>query len=80
MKKHYPEVDSLRGLAIALVLLGHSVIKYPVDLNQILWCDALHYAVSSVHLPLFFAVAGFCYSFRGYKDLLRRKTPRLLVP
>jgi len=80
MKKRFVEIDCLRGLAISLVLLGHSIIMFPINLNNIFWCQALHFAVSSVHLPLFFAVAGFCFHFRGYRDLLNKKTPRLVIP
>ena len=80
MKKYYEEVDILRGIAIILVLLGHSIIVFPVNLNDIPWCGTLHDLASSVHLPLFFLSSGFCFSYRGYPDLLRRKTPRLLIP
>lgn len=80
MKKYYEEVDILRGIAIILVLLGHSIIVFPVNLNEIPWCGTLHNIASSVHLPLFFLASGFCFSYRGYPDLLRRKTPRLLIP
>lgn len=80
MKKHYEVIDILRGIAIILVLVGHSIIVFPIDLNTISWCGTLHDLVSSVHMPLFFSLSGFCYTFRSYSDLLRRKTPRILIP
>lgn len=82
MKKHLREIDILKGFAIVLVMLGHSIIVYPVDLNKkYLWCNILHnYFLHPVHLPLFFAVSGFCYSFHGWKDYLSKKAKRILVP
>ncbi len=80
MKKLSPEIDILKGIAIALVQLGHAIIIYPIDLNTIPWCNYLHWFVSSVHLPLFFAVSGFCFSFRGWHSHITKKARRLLVP
>lgn len=82
MKKHIKEIDILKGFAIFLVLLGHSIIVYPIDLNtKYVWCGIIHNSfVHPVHLPLFFTVSGFCYSFRGWRDFLSKKTKRILIP
>ncbi len=37
-KKYYEEIDILKGIAITLVVLGHSVIVYPINLHDIFWC------------------------------------------
>lgn len=80
MKKYYKQIDVLRGIAITLVLFGHSIIVFPIDLNAIGWCNFLHTLVSSVHMPLFFLISGFCYSFKNPKDFYIKKIKRILVP
>ncbi len=81
MKKHYDEVDVLKGIAIALVILGHSIIVYPINLNtEYRWCGLLKNAVSTVHLPLFFIVSGFCYRFGNLKTYAVKKIKRILIP
>ena len=54
-KKGFKEIDILRGMAIVLVLLGHAIIVYPVNLHKILWCNVLFTWLSTVHMSLFFS-------------------------
>lgn len=80
-KRHYTEFDILRGMAILMVLLYHSVIVFPVNLHKIPWCRTLHTFLWVVQMPLFFLVSGFCYSYSGnYKEYARKKCMRILVP
>lgn len=82
-RKRLPEMDILRGMAILMVLLYHSIIVFPVNLHEIQWCSALHTFLWVVQMPLFFLVSGFCYSGlhdAGYGTYLRRKCSRILVP
>lgn len=80
-RKHYREIDSLKGFAIFMVVLGHAIIHFPVDLHQVPWCETLFRMVSGLHMPLFFAISGFCFSFRGsYREFLRKKFRRILLP
>ena len=80
-RKIYTEIDSLKGFAIFLVVLGHAIIYFPVNLHEIPWCNVLFTMLSGVHMPLFFAISGFCFSYRGnYRDFLTKKIKRLLVP
>lgn len=80
---HHEELNRLRGFAIALVLLGHSILVYPVDLSGIPWCHSLHNYIYSFHMPLFFLLSGLFYGFGSKKttlNLLRNKFNRLMVP
>ena len=83
MKKHYDQIDAIKGIAIFLVILGHSIIYFPVNLHLVPWCQWL-FEMVGFHMPLFFAVSGFCYSYRkenGYiKGYLSKKIHRLLIP
>ena len=80
-KKRWKEFDSLRGMAILMVLLYHSIIVFPIDLHEISWCSSLHTFLWTVQMPLFFLVSGFCYSFRGgYGAYALRKCRRILIP
>lgn len=78
---YYSQIDALKGIAIFLVVLGHSIILYPVNLHENIFCEALYQWLSSVHMPLFFIVSGFCFSYHyKYTDYLRKKVRRILIP
>ena len=80
-KKYYPELDKLRGVAILMVLLYHSILVYPVDLTQNLWCKYLHSFLWMAEMPLFFLISGFCFQYRGqYGTYLMGKIQRILIP
>lgn len=80
-KTYYPEIDALKGIAIFFVVLGHSIIIYPINLHENVYCNYLFYFVSSTHMSLFFLVSGFCFSYRGsYKEFLSKRIHRLLIP
>jgi fucose 4-O-acetylase-like acetyltransferase len=80
---HYEELNRLRGFAIALVLLGHSILVFPIDISQVPWCAALHNYIYSFHMQLFFLLSGLFYGFgreRTTGELVRNKFNRLMVP
>lgn len=82
-RKRLPEMDILRGMAILMVLLYHSIIVFPVNLHEIQWCSTLHTFLWVVQMPLFFLVSGFCYSGlygAGYGTYLGKKCSRILAP
>lgn len=75
------EINWLRGFAAFLVVLGHSIIVFPVNLHEIPWCKYLYDTIYSFHMPLFFAISGYCFSMRGgYCSYLIKKAKRLLIP
>ena len=80
-KVHYDQIDALKGIAIFLVVLGHSIIFYPIDLHQNSICDFIFRWISSVHMPLFFMVSGFCFSYKEkYKTFIWKKMKRIMLP
>ncbi|MBR0257956.1 MAG: acyltransferase [Synergistaceae bacterium] len=74
------EVDTLRGFAIFLVVLGHSIIFFPVNLHENFYCEFVFRWLSSVHMPLMFMIAGFCWSCKDYAAYIRKKFLRLVIP
>ena len=58
MKKYYEQVDILKGIAIILVILGHAIIMFPINLRNIAWCGFTYQFIIISHLALFFIVSG----------------------
>lgn len=81
MKKHYEEIDIMKGIAIFLVVLGHSIIVYPIDLHEVDWCRFINDFARMIHMPLFFIVSGFCFHYKGdYLAYIKKKCYRILIP
>lgn len=79
--QHYREIDILRGIAIILVILGHAIIVYPVNLMNVVWCKSVFSFVITLHMPIFFGVAGFCFhQNKSYTYMVKKKFARLLIP
>ncbi len=77
----WEKIDALKGIAIFLVVLGHAIIYYPINLHENAICNFIFVWLSSVHMPLFFLISGFCYMYKGkYKDYLFKKIKRLAIP
>lgn len=81
-KTHYDQIDALKGFAILLVLLGHSIIVYPINLHDNPICLTVFDLVSTVHMPLFFTIAGLNYNYKSnsYKEYINKKIRRLMIP
>ena len=79
MKKYFPEVDAVKGIAILLVILGHSFCVYPIDLTASL--GNIQKVIYSFHMPLFFIASGFVYRrAASMGELAAKKCRRLFVP
>lgn len=80
-KVYYPELDALKGFAIFLVILGHAIIYFPLNLHENAVCQWLFQFVSAFHMPLFFCISGFLFSYRGnYYAYLWKKVKRIGIP
>lgn len=80
-KKHIDLIDIIKGVAIISVLICHSVIVYPVNLEEVAWCNILKRFVDSYQMPLFFMISGFLCSYKGnYGGYLLARVKRILVP
>lgn len=68
-KEYYPWVDSLKGIGILLVIMGHTCNI--IDIYQ--W-------IYSFHMPLFFIASGLLFRSHATSDMIKRKIRHLLVP
>lgn len=79
-KIRIPEIDILRGVGIVFVIIGHSIIFYPINIMDVPWCDSLYDWIYSFHMPLLFFVAGSVYHCSNYGKFVNKKIDRLLIP
>lgn len=68
-KKRDISIDIAKGIAILLVIVGHS--QGPAILNSFIY---------SFHMPLFFIVSGYFYRSKGVSESLKNDLKRLVVP
>ena len=80
MKDRDLSIDILRGFAGILMILGHAIITYPVDVSVLGWCKLLHNLIYAFHMELFFFLAGIVYFCDSYRKYIYKKIPRILVP
>lgn len=84
---HY--IDSIKGLAIFLVVMGHVLAWLYSDYNVALQADKpmfLWKVIYAFHMPLFIFVSGFLFGFSKFESLgsyvikMYKKTKMLLIP
>lgn len=79
-KIRYKEVDIVKGIAILLVILGHSYCQYPIDLASSTNVEVRNFFMHC-QMPLFFLASGFLFSMKDNWNLFaKKKLMRLLVP
>lgn len=83
MIKRNEKIDFLKGLAIFLVVYGHS-IQYCMDNNQDFFQNPIFKFIYSFHMPLFMLISGYLYSSsiqkRNSKDLILIRFKQLIIP
>lgn len=79
--KRLSQIDAWRGFAIFCVVLYHSIIVYPINLQENNYLKSLYDYISVYNMPLFFFISGICFSYKGdYKDYIQKKIKRILIP
>ena len=74
------EVDFLKGFSMICMVVGHSIIGFPVDITHYSWCISLHNFIYSFHMELLFLVSGFLYIKKDYRRYIKGKVNRILIP
>lgn len=72
MKQREIWIDVAKGLGIILVVLGHTLIP-----------DGIVKFIFAFHMPLFFFISGYLFSFNSYptlNGLVLKKAKQLLIP
>lgn len=70
MSKRIEWIDVVKGLAIILVIVGHTI--HPRSFSWIV--------IFTFHMPIFFIISGFLYKPRGPHEIIAKKSKRLLIP
>lgn len=79
---YYKELNILKGIAILLVVIGHS---FPNDFNGNFIYEYIHKFIYSFHMPVFFFISGF-FAFKIYDknfkplEFIKNKFKRLIIP
>lgn len=88
MKKYYEEINIARGIAIFLVVLGHSFPDSQLNIynNSFIYRNIFN-TIYSFHMPLFFMISGFLsYKLICINDIMEKKKAlkdkfmRLMLP
>lgn len=73
------EIDIYRGIAILLVILGHSFCEFPIDLKGEF--NSFHLYISSFNMQMFFWISGLLFSTKDtWRLFITKKSKRLLLP
>ncbi len=77
-EKRLSEIDCLRGIAILLVVIGHSFF----DKNDLMPQSVIFKTIYNFHMPLLFIISGFCFlKYAGNGVVcLKNKIRHILIP
>lgn len=74
------EIDVLRGIAIILMITGHSFIIHPINILDVPWCSSVSHWIYTFHMELFFLLSGCVYHCTNYKSYIVKKIDRIMIP
>lgn len=83
MKERFVDVDICKGVAMLGILLMHSFIVYPINIQNQAWSRVCLNIVCSFPLAMFFMMSGYLSAFSRERRLLKdiaRKFKRLMIP
>lgn len=83
-----PSIETLRGLAIILVVAGHAIgdgPQYAMRVSDDSWLRYFNYSFQFLRMPLFTVISGWIYAMRpvnstDFSGFISGKARRLLVP
>ncbi len=79
-KKHYDEVDIYKGIAILLIILGHSFCIHPVDFRDSSIINVQQF-IGQFNLNMFFIASGILFSLKvTWGNFFTKKLSRLVLP
>ena len=79
-KEYFKEIDIIKGIAILLVIMGHSFCQYPIDLSSTT-PEALQNIIRFAQMPVFFLASGFLFNrFEPYNLFISKKSKRIILP
>ena len=79
IKIYYPEVDTLKGIAILFNIFSHSFCEFPVDIRGHL--PLLQFFSASFALGFFFICSGFLFrDDMSWSQFVKKKGLRIVVP
>lgn len=83
-------IDSVRGIAISLVVYGHVIGGYTGNYSSIEYQNFVTCGLKiiySFHMPLFFMISGYVYALgknvlniKQYRNFISKKARQLLIP
>ncbi len=88
-KEKFTNIETLRGMVVLLVVLGHVIGSSPDGGMQIPHSSPIRYIyvwINFIQMPLFTAIAGWVYALKPVYDknlvplFVKKKAVRLLVP
>ena len=63
MKERAYEIDVLKGFGILLVILGHCMPDFPINILEDKFSAELQRFIYTFHMPMFFFCSGFVMNF-----------------
>lgn len=77
----YDLIEALKFIAIILVVFGHALTFYLQKTTEEFWVlESIEVMIYSVHVPLFFVLAGFLIHKQSLNIFYIKKMKRLLIP
>lgn len=79
-RKYY--LDYLKGIAAIFVVIGHCISYQDshFGVRAPFWLSMIGVIVSSVHVPMFFLIAGYLCHRKPYGQFIKQKVIRILIP
>ena len=79
-RAYVPEFDIIKGIAILLVIMGHSFCEFPINIRGAA-PQYLQDYIAYAQMPLFFIVSGLLFSVKtDWNTMLKKKLPWLIIP